>query len=234
MRRVSVTNLLTPFANGVRPVLAQHRSLSAPITDFLTVAVCAVYALQAFQTVLWDAPSVFVTTNYVYLRAPWLAWPLSPLLHGGLAHVVPNVLTLFVFGRIAEAHLSKIRFAAMALLAAAGSIMALAGWGIAFGSDPNVAVYGISGVVFAAAGFALVHVPQHGRVTDLELLALLFGVCAAGLVGIEVLTAVLLRSPASINVGHAAGLLVGVGTAAISQECGGARQHPSNAETRQR
>jgi membrane associated rhomboid family serine protease len=156
------------------------------------------------------------------------------LLHGGLAHVVPNVLTLFVFGRIAEAHLSKSRFAAMVLLAAAGSIAALAGWGIAFGSDPNIAVYGISGVVFAAAGFALVHVPQHGRVTDLELLALLFGVCAAGLVGIEILTTVLLRSPASINVGHAAGLFVGVGTAVVSQECGGVRPQTPSTETRQR
>ena len=233
MRRVSVSNLLMPFENGLRPVFADHRSLSAPVTDLLVVIVCAVYAVQAFQTALWGAPSVFVTTNYVYLRAPWLAWPLSPLLHGGLVHVIPNVVTLFAFGRIAEATLPGRRYASMALVASVASIGALAAWSLAFGSGPQ-AVYGISGVVFAAAGFALVHVPQHGRVTDLELLALLFGVCAAGLVGVEVLTAVLLRSPASINVGHAAGLLVGVGTAAISQGCGDARQHPSNAETRQR
>lgn len=210
-------------------MLAQHRSLSAPVTDLLTLAVCAVYALQAFQTALWDAPSVFVATNYVYLRAPRLAWLLSPLLHGGLTHVVPNALTLFVFGRIAEVHLSRVGFAAMTLLAAAGSIAALAGWGIAFGSDPHVAVYGISGVVFAAAGFAVVHVPRHGTVTDLELLAMLFGVCAVGLVSVEVLAAAVFLSPASINVGHATGLAVGVGAGVVSSACEAGRSEPQTA-----
>ncbi|MFB6090937.1 MAG: rhomboid family intramembrane serine protease [Halobellus sp.] len=209
MRRVSVANLVTPFENGVRPVVAQHRALSAPITDFLVVAVCAVYALQAFGTALWDAPSVFATTNYVYLRAPWLAWPLSPLLHGGLTHVVPNVLTLFAFGRVAEAALPARRFAALVVLSAAGSIAALAGWSLLFGSDPTVAVYGISGVVFAAGGFAVAHFPRRRRVSDLELLATLFGVCAVGLVTAELLAAALLGSPAVANVGHAAGVLVG-------------------------
>ena len=219
MRPVSVANLMTPFENGVRPVLTQHRSLSAPITDLLTVAVCGIYAIQAAQTALWGTPSVFETTNYVYLRAPWLAWPLSPLLHGGLAHVVPNVVTLFLFGRIAEAHLPRRRFAAMAFVAAVGSIAALAGWSVAFAAEPHVAVYGISGVVFAAAGFAVVHLPSHDRVTDLELLAVLFGLCAVALVGGESLAALALLSPAAINVGHAVGLLVGLVTAVVSRDC---------------
>jgi membrane associated rhomboid family serine protease len=220
MRRVSVANLLRPFENGVRSALAQHRSLSAPVTDFLAVAVCAVYAAQAFGTALWNAPSVFVTTNYVYLQAPWLAWPLSPLLHGGLEHVVPNVVTLFAFGRIAESHLSTRRYAAMAAIAAVGSIAALAWWGTVFGGDSHIAVYGISGVVFAAAGFAVVHLPDHGRVTDPELLAVLFGVCAVGLVGVQSLGALVLLSPATINVGHAVGLLVGAGTAfTVDSDC---------------
>jgi membrane associated rhomboid family serine protease len=211
MRRVSVRNLLTPFENGLRPVVAQHRSLSAPVTDLLAIAVCAVYAIQAAQTALWDSPSVFATTNYVYLRTPWIAWPLSPLLHGGLEHVVPNVLTLFVFGRVAEAHLRTRRFAAMAFLAAAGSIAALAGWSLVFGRGSHVAVYGISGVVFAAGGFAVVHLPTHQQVTDIELLAVLFGVCAVGLVTAEFLGAVLFASPGAVNVGHTVGLLVGIG-----------------------
>ena len=219
MRPVSVANLMTPFANGLGSIVAQHRSLSAPVTDLLSVAVCGVYAIQAAQAVFWGVPSVFEATNYVYLRAPWLAWPLSPLLHGGLAHVVPNVVTLFLFGRIAEAHLPRRRFAAMAFVAAAGSIAALAGWSVIFAAEPHVAVYGISGVVFAAAGFAAAHFPGHDRVTDLELLAVLFGLCAVALVGVQALAALLLRSPATINVGHAVGLLVGLGTAAVSRDC---------------
>ena len=219
MRRVSASNLLTPFESGVRAVVAQHRSLSAPVTDLLAVVVCAVYAGQAFQTVLWDAPSVFVTTNYAYLRVPWLAWALSPLLHGGLVHVVPNLLTLLAFGRIAEDHLSTEQFAAMAAVAAIGSIAALAAWGLAFGSRPYVAAYGISGVVFAAGGFAVVHLPDHERVTDLELLAVLFGLCAVGLVGVEALGAAAVGSPASVNVGHAVGLLVGLGTGLLARGC---------------
>ncbi|MFA1609506.1 rhomboid family intramembrane serine protease [Halobellus rubicundus] len=214
MRRVSVSNLLTPFENGLRPVVAQHRALSAPITDLLVVAVCAVYALQAFQTVLWDAPSVFATTNYVYLRAPWLAWPLSPLLHGGLTHVVPNALTLFAFGRVAEATLATRRFAVLAAVSAAGSIAALAGWSLLFGSDPTIAVYGISGVVFASGGFAVAYFPRRRRVSDLELLATLFGACAVALVAAELLAAALLGTPGVANVGHAAGVLVGVAVAA--------------------
>ena len=219
MRRVSASTLVTPFESGVRAVVAHHRSLSAPVTDLLAVVVCAVYAGQAFQAVLWNAPSVFVATNYAYLRVPWLAWPLSPLLHGGLFHVVPNLLTLLAFGRIAEDHLTTGWFAVMAAVAAVGSIAALAGWGLAFGSDPYVAAYGISGVVFAAGGFAVAHLPDHERVTDLELLTVLFGLCAVGLVSVEALTAAAVRSPASVNVGHAVGLLVGVGTALLTRDC---------------
>ncbi|MGQ4556683.1 rhomboid family intramembrane serine protease [Halobellus sp. GM3] len=234
MRRVSVANLLTPFENGPRAVLDQLRSLPAPITDFLSIAVCAVYAVQAVQTVVWGTSSVFVTTNYVYLRAPWLAWPLSPLLHGGLEHVVPNVLTLVAFGRIAESHLSARRFAVMAALAAAGSIAALAWWSAAFDSDPHVAVYGISGVVFAAGGFAVVHLPTHGRATDAELLAVLFGVCAVALVAGEALIALSFTSPATVNVGHAVGLLVGVATGLRGGEhCSLDRAPRSNAGRRE-
>ena len=219
MRRVSSSALITPFESGVRTVIARHWSLSAPVTDLLAVIVCAVYAGQAFQAVLWDAPSVFVATNYAYLRLPWLAWPLSPLLHGGLVHVVPNLITLLAFGRIAEDHLTTGQFVAMATVAAVGSIAALAAWGLAFGSRPYVAAYGISGVVFAAGGFAAVHLPSHERVTDLELLAVLFGACAVGLVGVEALTAAAVGSPAGLNVGHAVGLLVGLGTAVLSRDC---------------
>ncbi|QCC46529.1 rhomboid family intramembrane serine protease [Halobellus limi] len=219
MRPVSVANLMTPFANGLGSIVAQHRSLSAPVTDLLSVAVCGVYAIQAAQAVFWGVPSVFEATNYVYLRAPWLAWPLSPLLHGGLAHVVPNVITLFLFGRVAESHLPFGRFATMASAAAVGSIVALAGWSVAFGSGSNVAVYGISGVVFAAGGFALVHLPRHERVTDLELLAVLFGLCAVALVAVESFVALVSLSPANVNVGHAVGLLVGLGTAAVARDC---------------
>jgi len=231
MRRVSASSLITPFESGVRAVVAQQRSLSAPVTDLLAVVVCAVYAGQGFQAVLWDAPSVFVATNYAYLRVPWLAWPLSPLLHGGLVHVVPNLLTLLAFGRIAEDHLSTGQFAAMAAAAAIGSIAALAGWGLAFGSRPYVAAYGISGVVFAAGGFAVVHLPDHERVTDLELLAVLFGLCAVGLVGVEVLGAAAVGSPASVNVGHAVGLLVGLGTALLARGCADVRVVESGSHT---
>ncbi|WP_156105687.1 rhomboid family intramembrane serine protease [Halobellus rufus] len=216
MRRVTAANVLTPFARGVRPLVSQHRALAAPLTDLLAIVVCGVYAVQAAQAALWDVSSVFETTNYVYVRAPWLAWSLAPLLHGGLTHVVPNVLTLFVFGRVAEVHLPRGRFVAMVALAAVGSILALVGWNALFSAGSYVAVYGISGVVFAAGGFAVAHLPRHGRVTDLELLAVLFGVCAVALVGVETLLAVALSAPATINVGHAAGFLVGVATATVS------------------
>ena len=231
MRRVSASTLVTPFESGVRAVVAHHRSLSAPVTDLLAVVVCAVYAGQAFQAVLWDAPSVFVATNYAYLRVPWLAWPLSPLLHGGLVHVVPNLLTLLAFGRIAEDHLTTGWFAVMAAVAAVGSIAALAAWGLAFGSDPYVAAYGISGVVFAAGGFAVAHLPGHERVTDLELLTVLFGLCAVGLVSVEALTAAAVRSPASLNVGHVVGLIVGVGTAVLTRDCADVRVVASGSHT---
>jgi membrane associated rhomboid family serine protease len=219
MRPVSPSSLVTPFESGARAIVAEHRSLSAPVTDLLAVIVCAVYAAQTFQAVRWGAPSVFVATNYAYLRAPWLAWPLSPLLHGGLVHVVPNVLTLLAFGRVAEAHLTTRRFAAMAVVAAVGSITALAGWGLAFGSRSYVAAYGISGVVFAVGGFAVVHLPDHDRVSDLELLTVLFGLCAVALVVVESAAAAVSLSPSTVNVGHAAGLLVGVGVAAVGCDC---------------
>jgi hypothetical protein len=74
-------------------------------------------------------------------------------------------------------------------------------------------------VVFAAGGFAVAHLPDHERVTDLELLTVLFGLCAVGLVGVEALGAAAGGSPASLNVGHAVGLLVGVGTAVLSRDC---------------
>jgi len=231
MRPVTAMNVLTPFDNGVRPLVSQHRALAAPLTDVLAIVVCAVYAIQAAQTALWGVSSVFETTNYVYLHAPWLAWSLAPLLHGGLLHVVPNVFTLFAFGRVTEVHLPKRRFAAMAVVAAGGSILALVGWSMLFAAESLVAVYGISGVVFAAGGFAVVHLPRHRLVTDLELLAVLFGACAVALVAVETLVAVAFHTPASINVGHAAGLLVGVVTALVSPV--GSRSCPPRTDSRE-
>lgn len=85
----------------------------------------------------------------------------------------------------------------------AGSLLLLAT------TSPPIAFYGISGVVFAFAGFAVV---QYGRRCTIDTppqqIAFLGGLAAVITVAKDILLGVVTGSP--INGGHTAGLLIGV------------------------
>lgn len=152
--------------------------------------------------------SIAVVATGLFGVAPLVAWPLSLLLNGGILHVAVNVGGVVLFGVPIEADLSHHRYGRLVVIAAvcatvAGSLLMLAS------TSGPIAVYGLSGVLYALAGFALV---QYGTGSPIEgptqQLAFLGGIAAAITVGKDIVLGIVSGSP--INGAHTAGLLIGL------------------------
>lgn len=133
---------------------------------------------------------------------------MAPLLHRGLLHWIASVVGLVFLGSAIERHWSRWRYIGFLLFSGYGATAAGAVVMRAF-TDSQIAFYGTSGIVFALAGFALVHLPwSHLRVTQVEWFAAFIGVVALLQVIADPLTGPYF-DPYWINGGHAAGLVIG-------------------------
>lgn len=75
----------------------------------------------------------------------------SAFLHGSLAHLVLNMLAVFIFGRLVEHWLGSARFVATYVVSLFGASLAVLWW-----SDGNALTVGASGAVFGLFAMALV------------------------------------------------------------------------------
>ncbi len=91
---------------------------------------------------------------------PLAAWPTLvtyAFLHGGLAHLLGNMLFLFVFGDNVEDRLGHLRYA---LFYAGGAAIAALVHGL-LGGDPRTPLVGASGAISAVLGAYIVIYPQQ-------------------------------------------------------------------------
>jgi membrane associated rhomboid family serine protease len=200
--------LLDQPLQQLEAAISEYRGAEAPLTWSLLTVVSCVFAFQVMLTILSDAQSINVVATGLFAGAPLVAWPLSPLLHGGILHVAANVGGVFVFGVPIEADLPEDRYVHLVVIAAVCSTVAGSLLMLASTSGP-IAVYGLSGVLYAFAGFAVL---QYGTGTPIEgpseKVAFLGGIAAAITVVKDVLLGIVTGS--SINGGHTAGLLIGL------------------------
>ncbi|ALD11573.1 rhomboid family intramembrane serine protease [Clavibacter capsici] len=131
---------------------------SAPVATYGIMAVCAVvWILQVLPIVggyvttsLWFAPvyGSVASGDYEPWRMLTSAFTHSP---DSIFHILLNMLSVFVFGRVLEPMLGRVRFLALFLISAMGGSLAVEVIGAAMG-DSLTAVVGASGAIFGLMG----------------------------------------------------------------------------------
>lgn len=198
-----------PLRKEFKTALAQYQATSAPVTYGLIWIVTAVFAAEVALTVLFGVRSIRVFATGSFKLHPELAWLFAPVLHAGSRHFLANIAGLLVLGVPLEQQVRPRGFVVFIL--ATAYLSTLGGWlaKAAFTTTP-IAVYGISGTVFALAGYALVHFSRYtDRLSAFEWVAMLFGLAAAVTVAYDSFNGPYLH-PEWINGGHATGLVIGL------------------------
>jgi len=141
---------------------APRNKIGARISSSSPVVTYTIIAVTAFVFLLQWIPGLGVTSSFLYAGVysdpaygafePWRMLT-SVFLHstGFIFHILLNMYTLWIFGRILETMLGHWRFLALYLMSGfAGSV------GVLFLADPRTAVVGASGAIFGLLGAFLV------------------------------------------------------------------------------
>lgn len=133
-------------------------STGTPVVTYSIIGVTAVvYVLQLLVPGLQSLLAFYAGSLYPQLTGgPFEPWRLltAALVHGSFWHIGLNMLALLMIGRSLEPALGRGRFLALYVVGALGGSVAVAL------IDPNQAVVGASGAIFALFG-AFVVVARH-------------------------------------------------------------------------
>jgi membrane associated rhomboid family serine protease len=180
----------------------------APVTYSLICLITIIFIIEIGMTLFYGLPQIRIFSTGLFGEYPTAGWIAAPLLHRGLLHWIASVGGLLFLGTAVERHWSRWRFVGFLLIAGYGATAAGALVMRAF-TKSQLAFYGTSGIVFALAGFALIHLPwSHSRVTRVEWFAAFIGVVALLQVIVDPLTGPYF-DPYWINGGHMAGFVIG-------------------------
>jgi membrane associated rhomboid family serine protease len=173
------------------------------------ILVAAVFLIEIFVTAFRSLRSIRIFATGVFGVYPWIAWPLSPVLHRGFLHFAASIVGLIVVGLPIEKHWSRKRYAVFLVVTGYTTIT----FGVAFlsvFSDQQLAFYGTSGVIYALAGYSITHLPRkHDGLQLIEKLAVFIGVVALISVILDPFTGPYFE-PRWINGGHTSGFVIGV------------------------
>ena len=204
-----------PIADSIRDAIDQYRASDAPITRTLIWVVAIVFAAEVVVATLFGTRSIRVLAIGSFKLHPELAWLAAPILHAGVGHALVNIAGLAIVGIPLEKHLSQRRFVIFIIATAYGSTLIGGLFQAAFTTN-QVAMYGISGTVYAMAGFGLVQFrSSDGSIPATEWVAVLLGVSAAVTVLFDPFSGPYFH-PDWINGGHAGGFFIGVISALVA------------------
>jgi membrane associated rhomboid family serine protease len=167
------------------------------VTVLLGVACAAVYVLEATRYGVTPDPLELLdaggTSRDEVADGRWWTLLTANVVHANLIHVVFNLIGLALLGTLLEREVGWPRFA---LLCVTGGIAAM---GLAVLLQPGTVVVGVSGVIFAIAGSAVLRDPYRSRP---------LGLAAWGMLPVGVIYTLL--GP-NVSIGaHVGGLLVGL------------------------
>jgi membrane associated rhomboid family serine protease len=138
----------------VRPTILTASS-EAPVVTYAIIAICAVvYVLQLVTgNLVTNALSYAGAYSMPGIGVPFEPWRMltAAFVHGNFLHLALNLYTLFLFGRILEPMLGRVRYLALYLLSALGGSLA-----VMFLASPFQGVVGASGAIFGLMGAFLV------------------------------------------------------------------------------
>lgn len=197
-----------PLVNWLLEMVEEIPEEDTPLTYSLIGIITGIFIIEIGMTRLYGLPQIQVFSTGLFGVYPTAAWIAAPLLHRGLLHWIASVVGLIFLGTAVERHWSQWRYLGFLIItgygATAAGALVLGGF-----TDSRLAFYGTSGIVFALAGFALVHLPwSHLQVTRVEWFAVFIGVIALLQILIDTLTGPYF-DPYWINGGHTAGFVIG-------------------------
>lgn len=154
--------------------------------------------------------SVFATG--IFGVHPKIAWTIAPVLHKGFLHFLGNLAGLLLLGLPIEDHWSKSRYIAFILITRYVST-GIGGLLLANSTEQQVVFYGTSGVVYALAGFSVVHLPaKHSSLNPAEQVSVIVGIAAVSTLLVDFVTGPYLTSR-WMNGRHLSGFVFGMGAA---------------------
>lgn len=139
---------------NIRAARSLRSNPDTPIVTYAIIALCVVvYAAQLIS----DGA---LTTWLVYWQPlsfsqPWRLLT-SLVSHGSPLHLLSNMFSLFIIGRMLEPSLGRIRYFALFLISGIGGAVAVAL------IVPNVPVLGASGAIFGMLGALLILIRRFG------------------------------------------------------------------------
>ena len=180
-----------------------------PITQILIIVIGVVFIGELVGAALFtESNSVRIFSTGIFGVHPWIAWPLSPVLHKGLGHFLTSILFALLFGIPVEKHWNWNAYSAFIVVTGYATIVFGAGSLWLF-SNSQLAFYGTSGIIYALAGYSFTHFSlEHEDLELTEKIALIFGVIALLTVVFDIITGPYL-TPDWINGGHLSGFVIG-------------------------
>jgi len=193
-----------------RDTFHEYVAARAPVTYAISGVIIGVFLFEVWYIQTTSVGSINVFATGLFGVYPALGWLLSPFLHQNLTHFAGNLVIFWMLGLAVERHWSKWRY--MGFLLGVGYVSTFLGAGfVALFSPEQVAFYGSSGMVFALAGFALIHfLRPHIEIRKIEWFGVFIGILALVMVLIDPLTGPYFDSH-WINGGHLAGFICGLG-----------------------
>ena len=213
-RITSMMGLSSEESDGVVGISAlktgyqQYKESDSTITYLLMILVAAVFLIEILVTAFRGLGSIQIFATGVFGVYPWIAWPLSPVLHKGILHFAASLVGLTVVGLPIEKHWTWKRYTVFLVLIGYATILAGAAVLGTF-SDQQLAFYGTSGIIYALGGYSLTHLPRkHDGLNLVEMFAIFIGFVALVSVLVDPFTGPYFE-PQWINGGHMSGFLLG-------------------------
>ena len=153
------------------------RTTDAPVITYGIIAICVV--VFAAQLVLGNALDYWLVyfAPYTFVE-PWRLLT-SLFAHGSPLHLLSNMFSMFIIGRMLEPALGRARFIALFLLSGLGGATAVAL------ISPGITVLGASGAIFGMLGALFVLIRRFGgnatQIVILVVLNLAIGFIVPGL-----------------------------------------------------
>jgi membrane associated rhomboid family serine protease len=143
----------------ILPVGVDYQAQRYPVVTFSFMGICVVVFLAQIAAVVSGAGrEMIMSFGLVPAQHGWWAWITSIFLHGGIFHLLGNMVYLFLFGACVEDILGRGKFVAFYL---GGGLIANA-IQVVFSNDLNssLPIVGASGAISACIGAFLVMLPK--------------------------------------------------------------------------